>query len=54
LQERILSGATAGSRRCPCDRLLAFLTRTDFLDAHTDLMLESETATTGARYRIGA
>ena len=56
LQERILHGPAplgpAGSAR---NRLLGFLgAYADFLEAHGDVVLESETAVAGARYRVGA
>ncbi len=56
LQERILRGpAPLGPSASARNRLLAFLsTYADFLETHGDIVLESETAAPGARYRIGA
>jgi AcrR family transcriptional regulator len=56
LQERILHGpAPLGPSASARNRLVAFLTAyADFLDAHGDIVLESETAVAGARYRVGA
>ena len=55
LQERILHGpAPLGPSASPRNRLLAFLAAyADFLEAHGDVVLESETAVAGARYRVG-
>jgi AcrR family transcriptional regulator len=55
LQERILHGpAPLGPSASPRNRLLAFLSAyADFLEAHGDVVLESETAVAGARYRVG-
>lgn len=56
LQQAILSGPPAlGPGADPTARLAAFVTAyQDFLDAHLDLVRMSETASAGARYRIGA
>jgi AcrR family transcriptional regulator len=56
LQAAILTGpAPLGPGAPPADRLVAFLTGyAEFLDAHLDLVHLSETASPGARYRIGA
>ena len=56
LQERVLHGPAPLGPSAPArTRLLAFLTTyPDFLDAHGDIVLESETAVAGARYRVGA
>lgn len=56
LQERVLHGPAPLGPSAPArTRLLAFLTAyADFLDAHGEIVLESETAVVGARYRIGA
>lgn len=56
LQERMLSGPPPlGPGAPPKRRLLAFLDAyLDFLDDHAELVLESETAATGSRYRVGA
>ncbi len=56
LQQAILSGPPPlGPGAEPGARLAAFLTAyQDFLDAHLDLVRVSETASPGARYRIGA
>src|SRR6266540_4296105 len=56
LQERMLSGPPPlGPDAAPADRLLAFLDAyVDLLDTHAELLLDSENASTGARYRIGA
>lgn len=56
LQQAILSGPPAlGPGAETAARLAAFLTAyQDFLDAHLDLVRISETASPGARYRIGA
>jgi AcrR family transcriptional regulator len=56
LQERILHGpAPLGPSASARNRLVAFLAAyADFLDAHGDIVLESETAVAGARYRVGA
>lgn len=55
LQERILHGpAPLGPSASPRNRLLGFLSAyADFLEAHGDIVLESETAVAGARYRVG-
>jgi len=56
LQQAVLSGPPPlGPGAEPADRLGAFLTAyQDFLDAHLDVVAMSETASPGARYRIGA
>ncbi|MGQ0718419.1 MAG: TetR/AcrR family transcriptional regulator [Pseudonocardiales bacterium] len=56
LQQAILSGPPAlGPGVEPAARLAAFLAAyQDFLDLHLDLVRMSETASPGARYRIGA
>ena len=56
LQERMLSGPPPlGPDAAPADRLLAFLDAyVDLLDTHAELLLDSENAATGARYRVGA
>ncbi|MEV6824414.1 helix-turn-helix domain-containing protein [Amycolatopsis sp. NPDC051102] len=56
LQERILTGPPPlGPGAAPGDRLGAFVEAyLDFLDRQLDLVLLSETATTGARFRTGA
>ncbi|MER6945412.1 helix-turn-helix domain-containing protein [Nonomuraea sp. NPDC000554] len=56
LQERILSGPPPlGPGAAAPDRLVAFFTAyLDYLLAHLDLVRMSETASQGARYRIGA
>ena len=56
LQERVLHGpAPLGPSASARNRLLAFLgAYADFLDAHGEIVLESETAVAGARYRVGA
>ncbi|TYC25787.1 TetR family transcriptional regulator [Micromonospora sp. MP36] len=61
LQEAILFGPAplgpgpAGAEASPRDRLRAFLAAyLDYLLAHLDLVRMSETASPGARYRIGA
>lgn len=56
LQQAILSGPPAlGPGVEPAARLDAFVTAyQDFLDVHLDLVRMSETASPGARYRIGA
>ncbi|WP_158889312.1 TetR/AcrR family transcriptional regulator [Amycolatopsis anabasis] len=56
LQEAVLRGAPPLGPGAPAgDRLLAFLTTyADFLDANLDLVHMSETASAGARYRVGA
>ncbi|WP_344870319.1 helix-turn-helix domain-containing protein [Allokutzneria multivorans] len=56
LQEAILSGPEPlGPGAPPGDRLLAFFAAyAEFLDANLDLVHLSETASPGARYRIGA
>ncbi|MEU0568644.1 helix-turn-helix domain-containing protein [Nonomuraea sp. NPDC005983] len=56
LQERILSGPPPlGPGAVARDRLVAFFTAyLDYLLAHLDLVRMSETASQGARYRIGA
>jgi AcrR family transcriptional regulator len=56
LQSRVLSGPPPlGPEAAPGERLLAFLTTyADFLDANLDLLHVSETASPGARYRIGS
>jgi AcrR family transcriptional regulator len=56
LQERMLSGPPPlGPGAAPADRLLAFLDAyVDLLDTHAELLLDSENAATGARYRVGA
>jgi AcrR family transcriptional regulator len=55
-QHRILTGPPPlGSDAKPAERLIAFLTAySDFLDANLDLIYLSETASPGARYRVGA
>ncbi|MCA2227427.1 TetR/AcrR family transcriptional regulator [Nonomuraea aurantiaca] len=56
LQERILSGPPPLGPGAPArDRLTAFVDAyLDYLFAHLDLVRMSETASPGARYRIGA
>lgn len=56
LQQTILSGPPPlGPGTAPGGRLLAFLAAYhDFVDAHLDLVRMSETASPGARFRIGA
>jgi len=56
LQERMLSGPPPlGPGASPAERVLAFLDAyVDLLDTHADLLLDSENAALGARYRIGA
>lgn len=56
LQQAVLSGPPPlGPGAEPPARLAAFLTAyQDFLDAHLDVVAMSETASPGARYRIGA
>jgi AcrR family transcriptional regulator len=56
LQAAILDGPPPlGPGAGPAERLVAFLDAyADFLDAHLDLVHMSETARSGARYRIGA
>ncbi|HEY3503442.1 MAG TPA: helix-turn-helix domain-containing protein [Actinocatenispora sp.] len=56
LQQAILSGPPPlGPGAPPTERLRAFLTAyAEFLDTHLDLIRVSETASPGARYRIGA
>ncbi|HEY8457000.1 MAG TPA: TetR/AcrR family transcriptional regulator [Actinopolymorphaceae bacterium] len=56
LQGAVLSGPPPlGPGAEPLDRLVAFLQAyAEFLEAHLDLVHLSETATPGARYRIGA
>jgi AcrR family transcriptional regulator len=56
LQERILTGPPPlGPGAGPADRLGAFVEAyLDFLSRQLDLVLLSETATTGARFRTGA
>jgi AcrR family transcriptional regulator len=56
LQQAVLSGPPPlGPGAEPAARLAAFLTAyQDFLDAHLDVVAMSETASPGARYRIGA
>lgn len=56
LQEAILTGPPPlGPGAPPGERLTAFLTGyARFLDEHLDLVHLSETATPGARYRVGA
>ncbi len=56
LQQAVLSGPPPlGPGVEPAARLAAFLTAyQDFLDAHLDVVAMSETASPGARYRIGA
>ncbi|MFE3448242.1 TetR/AcrR family transcriptional regulator [Nonomuraea sp. NPDC059194] len=56
LQERILSGPPPlGPGAAPAERLAAFVEAyLDYLFAHLDLVRMSETASPGARYRIGA
>jgi AcrR family transcriptional regulator len=56
LQERILTGPPPlGPDAAAGDRLLAFLDAyVDLLDAHVELLLDSENAATGSRYRVGA
>ncbi|SDM74315.1 TetR/AcrR family transcriptional regulator [Allokutzneria albata] len=56
LQEAILSGPEPlGPGAPPGDRLLAFVSAyAEFLDDNLDLVHLSETASPGARYRIGA
>ena len=56
LQERILSGPPPlGPGAPPGERLAAFVDAyVDLLDTHVELILDSENATTGSRYRVGA
>lgn len=56
LQQTILSGPPPlGPGAAPGARLLAFLAAYhDFIDAHLELVRMSETASPGARFRIGA
>lgn len=56
LQQAVLSGPPPlGPGAEPAARLSAFLAAyQDFLDAHLDVVAMSETASPGARYRIGA
>jgi AcrR family transcriptional regulator len=56
LQERILSGPPPLGPGAPAgERLLAFIDAyVDLLDSQLELILDSENASTGARYRIGA
>ena len=56
LQERILSGPPPLGPGAPAgQRLCAFLDAyVDLLDAHVELLLDSENAATGSRYRVGA
>jgi AcrR family transcriptional regulator len=56
LQERILTGPPPlGPDAAPADRLVAFLDAyVDLLEVHVELLLDSENAATGARYRVGA
>ncbi|MFC5833214.1 TetR/AcrR family transcriptional regulator [Nonomuraea insulae] len=56
LQQRILSGPPPLGPGAPAgERLTAFVTAyLDYLFAHLDLVRMSETASPGARYRIGA
>ncbi|NUS04790.1 MAG: TetR/AcrR family transcriptional regulator [Nonomuraea sp.] len=56
LQRRVLSGPPPLGPGAPApDRLTAFVTAyLDYLYAHLDLVRMSETASPGARYRIGA
>lgn len=56
LQDRLLTGPPPlGPGAPPADRLTAFTEAyLDFLTRHLDLVLLSETATTGARFRTGA
>ncbi len=56
LQQAVLSGPPPlGPGAEPAARLAAFLEAyQDFLDAHLDVVAMSETASPGARYRIGA
>lgn len=56
LQERILTGPPPLGPGAPAaDRLSAFLDAyVDLLDAHVELLLDSENAATGSRYRVGA
>lgn len=56
LQQTILSGPPPlGPDAAPGARLIAFLAAYhDFVDAHLDLVRMSETASPGARFRIGA
>lgn len=56
LQQAVLSGPPPlGPGAQPAARLAAFLCAyQDFLDAHLDVVAMSETASPGARYRIGA
>ncbi len=56
LQERILSGPPPlGPGALPGDRVRAFVAAyADYLFAHLDLLRVSETASPGARYRIGS
>ncbi|NUP61603.1 MAG: TetR/AcrR family transcriptional regulator [Nonomuraea sp.] len=56
LQRRVLSGPPPLGPGAPVpDRLTAFVTAyLDYLYAHLDLVRMSETASPGARYRIGA
>jgi AcrR family transcriptional regulator len=56
LQERILDGPPPLGPGAPAaERLCAFLDAyVDLLDSHVDLLLDSENAATGSRYRVGA
>jgi AcrR family transcriptional regulator len=56
LQERILSGPPPlGPGAPPRERLAAFVDAyVDLLDAHVELILDSENAAIGSRYRVGA
>ncbi|MBV9139633.1 MAG: helix-turn-helix transcriptional regulator [Pseudonocardiales bacterium] len=56
LQHRIIAGPPPlGPDADPAERLVAFLTAySEFLDTHLNLVHLSETASPGARYRIGA
>ena len=56
LQERMLSGPPPLGPGAPAgERLLAFLDAyADLLEAQLELLLDSENASTGARYRVGA
>lgn len=56
LQERILTGPPPlGPDAAPGERMLAFLDAyADLLEAHVELLLDSENAATGSRYRVGA
>lgn len=56
LQERILTGPPPlGPGASAAERLTAFVDAyVDLLDAHVELLLDSENAATGSRYRVGA